>query len=328
MDVSCISAHVHAKARVGWRKSSRLILNDSFRNGKRALDNSPGLKAAHNAILIALESVAFPGAMNTCYILDHYVVVLFFSIFFARALMDTGATGLMPVLTMERVNDAVETKQYWRDVDKVKRILRYVIPRSSTRSDEVAIAGSAALHWYQRQEGIGPSWSGIGDIDIFVSGQHGTTVSQFKRFLTSVIENLLASEHQIAAFKCYPLRLYGAASSRNIIICDIEIVGIDLKLSFVQSPGSANVSSVVDGFDIDICQVRYDIHRQTYHVRNQTRDNIRRRRAVVFPLVFDSSNGDISPADRTRVRKTLQRIKKYHDRGYKFVNGGGLNFSP
>ena len=45
--------------------------------------------------------------------------------------------------------------EYWRDVYVATRILRHVLPKGRCDREEIAIAGSAALHWYQEKHRIG-----------------------------------------------------------------------------------------------------------------------------------------------------------------------------
>ena len=215
---------------------------------------------------------------------------------------------------------------YWRQVDAVKRLLRQVVPRHLTRLNEVAIAGSAALHWYQGQHKVGPVWTEIGDIDIFVAGSSGLTEESFKAFVLSVVQRIKAATHSVESIKCYKILVYGPREGKEICICDVKVKDIDMKLSFVQSPKYATVSAVMEGFDIDICQVMYDIHRQSYDLSSRAKANIRAGTAEALPMKFDHQDGNVSLADINRVRKTLQRIRKYHARGFAFTNGGGIRF--
>ena len=104
--------------------------------------------------------------------------------------------GLMPVLLMaeQQLPDGEERgdSMYWREVDVVKRLLRHAVPRHLTRRNEVAIAGSAALHWYQGQTNVGTLWTDIGDIDIFVAGPNGSTEANFKDFVLSIVQRFEA----------------------------------------------------------------------------------------------------------------------------------------
>ena len=50
--------------------------------------------------------------------------------------------------------------------------------------------------------------------------------------------------------------------------CDIKVKDIDAGLSFVQSQVYSTVRPAVQGFDIDICQVMYDIQNGTAVVQH------------------------------------------------------------
>lgn len=234
----------------------------------------------------------------------------------------------MPLLSgLERqLPEGASEGLYWHQVDVVKRLLRQVVPRRLTRPNEVAIAGSAALHWYQGQYKVGPVWTEIGDVDIFVAGSSGSTKESFKAFVSSVVQRIKASKHIVESITCYEVRVYGPRERKEICICDVKVQDVDVKLSFVQSPEHATVSAVMEGFDIDICQVMYDIHRQSYNLSSQAKANIRAGRAEALPMKFDHQDGNVSLADISRVRKTLQRIRKYHARGFAFTNGSGIIF--
>lgn len=54
--------------------------------------------------------------------------------------------------------------------------------------------------------------------------------------------------------------MYGPRQGKEICVCDIKVKDIDAGLSFVQSQVYSTVRSAVQGFDIDIYQVMYDIH--------------------------------------------------------------------
>ena len=238
--------------------------------------------------------------------------------------------GLMPVLLMaeQQLPDGEERgdSMYWREVDVVKRLLRHAVPRHLTRRNEVAIAGSAALHWYQGQTNVGPLWTDIGDIDIFVAGPNGSTEANFKDFVLSIVQRFEAAHHVVESVECYKCLVYGPTVGGDICICDVMVRDISVCLSFVQSPGCLTARSVMEKFDIDICQVMYDIHRQTFELSVRTRANIRAGTAVALPLLFESDDGNVSLGDMIRVRKTLLRMRKHHARGYVFGNGGGVRF--
>lgn len=240
------------------------------------------------------------------------------------------SNGLMPVLSIERGLGDEEVDRdgrlYWQQVDVVKRLLRYVVPRTLTGRNEVAIAGSAALHWYQGQNKVGPVWTDIGDIDIFVAGHNGSTKGSFKGFVLSVVERIQASKHTVETIRWYTFLVYGPREGKEICICDVKVKDVDLMLSFVQSPGYTTVRAAVGEFDIDICQVMYDIHGQGFELSAEAKDNIRAGIAIALPMKFGSQDGNVSLGDITRVRKTLQRMRKYHARGFAFTNGGGVMF--
>lgn len=69
----------------------------------------------------------------------------------------------------------------------VKRLLQHVVPRNWTSANEVAVAGSAALHRYLGQINAGPFRTDIGDFDIFDAGGSGSTKRSFRSFVLAVL---------------------------------------------------------------------------------------------------------------------------------------------
>ena len=94
----------------------------------------------------------------------------------------------MLLVGRELVERADRSKRlYWLQVDVVKRLLQHVVPRNLTSANEVAVAGSAALHRYLGQINAGPFRTDIGDFDIFVAGGSGSTNGSFRSFVLAVL---------------------------------------------------------------------------------------------------------------------------------------------
>ena len=224
-----------------------------------------------------------------------------------------------------KVNGHWNTKldeQYWTEVYVIRSLLRYVIPRECSRDNEVAIAGSAALCWFQDLWEVGPMWGVPGDVDIFVCGKNGRTKGQFSKFMNSILKKLRQIYRHPSAVECFD----SAYCFRGLVchISNLKIPGISLKLSFISSPGCNNVKEVVDQFDIDVCKVIYNVHHEEYEVEESVKKHIKMCKAMVTDLTFGGSVPD--RFDIYKCSKTLGRMEKYTKRGFVFINGGGIRF--
>ena len=211
---------------------------------------------------------------------------------------------------------------YWKSIYKARALLRYVIPRGL--DDEVAVAGSSALLWFQDEARIGPLWEGPHDIDVFVAGYHGRNGRRFRKFVRSVVKKMRKADVVVDDKMCYEHPY--CVRNKKVDIWDIVLVNVDnLRVSFIQSPGKASVEEVVESFDIDVCRVVYLIHQERYLVASSVRRQIEGGLAWADPQRF-GEYGFPEPYDVQKVRSTLWRIRKYTQRGFRFLNGGGITF--
>jgi len=213
----------------------------------------------------------------------------------------------------------------WWAYYRVQRLLRYVIPRDVTRKDEVAVAGSCALFWYQEKNRVGPRWSSPNDIDIFVCGTEGRSKLNFKIFLCAVEANLESLGVNILS-SSYRESLY-VHRDVPVSIVDYHLEGIPIKLSFVQAPLHLTIHDVVNDFDIDICRVVYHVHRQSFTVKNSDAESIAGREFQVLPVLF-RKRGEPCKWEIQRMKSSMVRMKKYSERGFMAVNGHHGHFSP
>lgn len=219
--------------------------------------------------------------------------------------------------------------RYWNDVTRLKRILRYILPRCPVLADKMGILGSAALHWYQNDKSIGPKWNKPRDVDLFVSGYWGSKARRFLKFVHMMLKRLTLAGYTFT-FK-HKRNVY-ALMKRVVHIVDIEITGIDLTLSFVQSPCCANLTEVADTFDIDICRVIYLIHSCSFVADRKLHDSIKAGEATVEPIMFPLAGIPcrrgwcITRFQQRKVLNSMIRVNKYCMRGFRFTNGRGIAF--
>lgn len=216
---------------------------------------------------------------------------------------------------------------YYSEKCCIKRILRSSIPRQATRSHEVGIAGSCALHYFQDKKLIGPKWAVPNDIDIFVCGRYGRSKASFFRFVESVHKSIISSGHKTS--KVVKKHMY-AHRNRLVWIIDVTIVGYSSTLSFVQSP-CPTVEESAKRFDIDVCQVVYHIHTESFWVSSDhVVRHIKDKTALVKPIMWNLFGiDDIGPGhfDSKKVCSTISRIQKYRKRGFRFKQADGVVFT-
>lgn len=218
--------------------------------------------------------------------------------------------------------DTPEMVEYQRNVGFIKLLLQRIIPKHLSESGEVAVAGSAALHWYQQQNGVGPTWSGVGDVDIFVCGHNGADPLTFKSFVEKIKHALTVTLH--LSIKCKHHVNHYAIRNNAVHIYDITVYGIQLDLSFIQSPDRPSIQEVVADFDIDVCKVIWHITADRYSMSDIVREHITRCRANLQGWMF--LEGGPGTFDRLRLAMTMKRIMKYKQRGFTFLNGQGISF--
>ena len=223
--------------------------------------------------------------------------------------------------------------RYWNDVTRLKRILRYILPRCPSLADKIGILGSAALHWYQNEKSIGPKWNKPRDVDLFVSGYWGSKAKRFMRFVHLMRKRLTIAGY---TFTLKHKRNVYAFMERVVNIVDINITGVDLTLSFVQSPCCANLTEVGATFDIDVCRVIYLIHSCSFVVDKKVHESIKACEATVEPIMFPRGgircrggcHHIIPRFHQRKVLNSMVRVNKYCMRGFGLTNGRGIAFVP
>lgn len=209
-----------------------------------------------------------------------------------------------------------------KEYQKCKRMLKQMIPNEYSLSREVAVSGSSALLWWQTEQRIGPEWEGPNDVDVFVAGRPGSNGEVFTMFVNAVIDNVESKGIKIAHLRGKNSTYIVRGRRTNIV--DVRISGCKFKMSFVQCPLANNIDEVVACFDIDICKVIYHIHDGSFSVAACVERSICLGTAEISSIRLDEHGP--SQFDMARVKKTLERMKKYKERGFKFTHGNAIVF--
>ena len=155
------------------------------------------------------------------------------------------------------------------------------------------------------------------DIDIFVIGEAAIDEENFHNFVNAAVDRLKDSGHYIRKIKARRWNYTNAGMWMWLV--DVYVRGMKQYLSFIQKSGLYNIQHVIDDFDINVVQVVYDIQKDkataSYEVANAIRTKTAR---VVRPFVFLTTVPDVN--EEAYLCRTLHRIQKYNNRGYKFMN--------
>lgn len=202
-------------------------------------------------------------------------------------------------------------------INRCKDLLCIILPRHLVASCEVGIAGGFCTDLYRLRQGIiVPSNTGFNDIDVFLSGAGGVNEESFSLYTRSFINRGIRAGYKVLGEDIH---------TNNYVYEDIEVLvrtvffeGFeDSPVSFVQSPKTYNIRQVVKRFDIDICQVIYDPFKDTLEVWNETVvDHIKQGICQCYPLMIGNVNGVLKSFSIVKVNSTLQRVRKYNERGF------------
>ena len=212
-------------------------------------------------------------------------------------------------------------KECWEEINgreleeeqKIKGILSNIVPRSRTVSNHIAVAGGAALRWYQREMSVGPYWEDRhADVDVFVTGDYGRSETFFP-FVNKCIDTLLRNDEVIEAIEqtwnnyVYP--------GIQVAIVNIKIQGVDRTLSFIQGMFDQNIREVVDRFDINICKVIYYIHEQRFELSKEVSRCIESGRGLVCLKTYERDSIG-QRLYQIKLKRTNERMRKYRNRGF------------
>ena len=231
-------------------------------------------------------------------------------------------------------NDRCEEKTGWEVPGKynrseiccLQRALRYVIERMPTRKNDVAVIGSAALYWYQIASNIGPVWDdGPNDIDVFVAGKTGRSRSNFGRFVKGCISRLEDSGREILDSKLF-FNTY-VIEGKRVAIHNIKVKDFPQQISFIQCPTDDSVREVASRFDISVCKVIYHIHKCKYEMTADVMEDIMDGKARMERNFKFAKAGNPSRFEMTRIKRSMNRMRKYTKRGFDFYNGHGVTFA-
>ena len=176
-------------------------------------------------------------------------------------------------------------------------------------------------------QAIIPSETGIqwcpGDADYFITGENFfSRVDVLIMLLREVVE---AHGKTLTVEKAQP-HLY-ACPNRTIWTVNVRIQGLDTKLSFVESPECKNMKEVLENFDVSVAKVMYDCKGTGMLL---TRSDVLSQIKGGVANVKDFEVGLLYPTlfQCRRITSTLNRMNKYGERGYMFLNYPKLNKEP
>ena len=176
------------------------------------------------------------------------------------------------------------------------------------------IAGSSANALYGAIHGI--YFFQPNDIDVYAMG----TLDAFGHLISSACT--FFSSHNIK-FE----RIEYRYDHFKYLVVDYKLHGYPFVLSFIHVPGFHTLQEILHSFDIDICQIGWDIHTNKFILSEAVVRALKSRRAtVVRSFQFDS----VVPSEEQirALHNTLQRMRKYHQRGFRFQNTPHVAFPP
>lgn len=213
---------------------------------------------------------------------------------------------------------------------KLRMLMRKIVDGGLLERFEVGVSGSCVLDWHavkcfgrNPRDGVG-YYLHPNDLDIFVCGSNGRTTEAFLDFVNKCGQEMLRIGHQVNSVHRY--RNVYVHDDIDIEIVDVEVEGLETKLSFVQCPKDETVLQTVRRFDFDLVQVIYDF----------TRDRIIRQdpetELMEWTLTMRLSNRILDSLDRQltlptgsrndnsvrRILLTCGRMLKYSRRGFIF----------
>ena len=158
----------------------------------------------------------------------------------------------------------------------------------------------------------------VNDVDIFVSGIRGATHVNFRH----TVDNFVNRMRSVCMKKGmnveggpYRENAYVEMGSK-VLIRDVFVGGMDTKISFIQSRECGTVMEVLKRFDIDVCQVMFNMKRKELYTSLEVLDAIEKGHASICDF-FLSSDGPTA-YEAIQIKSTIGRMHKYLNRGYVF----------
>lgn len=224
----------------------------------------------------------------------------------------------------------METSIYWNNLITTEwflgvgiliDILEHVLPAED--DSIVGILGSLPLLLYQEQHKVGPKWKTPSDMDVFLSGKLAENDDTFDAYIKGTVLRIKQLYGPLVTLAA-EFETYTRMQGQKFHLKNYRIGGIDMKLSFIQCRGCSDLVDVAKGFDISICRVIYQFHSRKLTCSREVHNDICQGRATVDGIVL--SEGLVAKRDWVAVTRTMKRMRKYQERGFTMVNGGGVAF--
>ena len=201
--------------------------------------------------------------------------------------------------------------------------LRHALPQGQESVDCIGLIGSASLALLQNKDSIGPSWGPPSDYDVFVCGRWARNEDTFRSMVMQVVFMIMRREGNIIHEITPNYTTYGRLGVKRTLV-NVHLTNIQHVLSFISCPDCKDLHEVAAAFDIDVCRVIYRPLTGAIECDDSVREHIKAGVAVVE--CFDFGREGLSRKNIRLLQKTLIRIWKYKNRGFKFLNEGGVEF--
>ena len=183
------------------------------------------------------------------------------------------------------------------------------------------LAGSSILNSYIYCEpDLDHDLFRIGDWDLFV-------LTELEDTFLEIIDTFTAfcKQNYITIQLISKNENYIALTETKIKTVNFKVEGIDAPVSFIWYSNVTSILDVLNGFDIDICKVGYNISKKKFIVTNKVRHAIKSRMATVTKS-FSFQDTIPTHSEIIALSSTLHRVRKYASRGFKFLQYPWVKF--
>ena len=157
----------------------------------------------------------------------------------------------------------------------------------------------------------------VNDIDYFIIADTKKAFLKRVREIVKAMSAVLKQYNEAITIQRKHLCLYVRLNTR-VWIVDCKITGAEPTLSFVHANGLSSMKEVLDGFDMNIVKVMYDVRTMMLMTDEETIADVWNGEAAVSN--FEMKSDIPSKFEIKKLSLTLNRMIKYGARGYKFRN--------
>ena len=200
------------------------------------------------------------------------------------------------------------------DTVQVMSLLHKATSKEALSDVQMCVAGSAALWQHMRKhtkEDL--SWT-PNDIDIFIIAQ---SKEDFEDKVGEIVQELVEEDEDLFVNESRDTVYDHMLNDGKISVINVHLHKQILKLSFIYHPHSSSVQDMLDSFDIDVCQVAFNVKDGSFTVSLSVEFAILAGEAKAKPHVLTNSCG--THAEMNRARNTMLRMWKHSERGFRFA---------